>query len=72
MRALYFLVRSEYPVSKSFVNGIIVFQINTTFLQDLHIVWYKVLMFTNRLSGIQVFENRTGQDFFPILTISDV
>ena len=28
------------------LDGIIIFQINTTFLQDLHIIWYKVLMFT--------------------------
>ena len=30
----------------------------TTFLQDLHIVWYVFLMFTNRLSGIEVSENK--------------
>ena len=29
-----------------------------TFLQDLHIVWYVVLMLTNRLSGIKVSKIR--------------
>ena len=34
------------------MDGIIIFETKTTFLQDLRIVWYAVLMFTNRLSGI--------------------
>ena len=32
--------------------GIIIFETNTTFLRDLHIVWYVVLMLRNRLSGM--------------------
>ena len=43
----------------SLLYEIIIFQTKTTFLQDLHIVWYMVLMFTNSLSVIKVFENRT-------------
>ena len=42
------------------LNGINTFQTKTTFLQDLHIVWYVVLIFANRLSGVKVSENRTG------------
>ena len=45
------------PVSKSFINDIIIKK--TTFLQDVYIVCYVFLMFTNRLSGIKVAENRT-------------
>ena len=54
-----FLARTEYPLSKSFINGIIIFEVKTTFLQDLHIVWYMILMFTNRLFDIKVSENET-------------
>ena len=51
VRASYFQYGPSNPVSKSFINGII-FQTKTASLQDLHIVWYVVLMFTNRLSDI--------------------
>ena len=37
---------------------IIVLSIND--FQDLHIVWYVALMFTNHLSDIKVSENKTG------------
>ena len=47
------------PVSKTFIDGIIIFQAKTTFLQDPHIVWHMIIMFTNRLSGIKVSENGT-------------
>ena len=55
-----FLVQPSNPVSKSFINGIIIFQTTTALLQDLQIVSYVVLIFTNRLSAILVFENRAG------------
>ena len=41
-----------------------------TLLQDLHIVWYVVLMFTNGLSSIDVSKNRTGWKFYQMLTMS--
>ena len=56
----HFWYGASNPVSKSFINGIIIFKIKTTFLQDLQIVWYVVLMSTNRLSGIKVSEKKTG------------
>ena len=40
-----------------------IFQTKTTFLQDLHIVWYLILMFTNRLSGIKVSEIKIRLNF---------
>ena len=52
VRASYFQYGPSNPVSKLFINDIIIFQTKATFLQGLHIVWYVVLMFTNRLSGI--------------------
>ena len=52
VRDSYFLQGPSNPVSKSFINGIIIFQPKTTVLQDLHIAWYVVLMFTNYLPGI--------------------
>ena len=42
------------------LDGIIIFQTKVTFLKDLHIVWYVVLIFANRLSYIKVSENKTG------------
>ena len=57
VRALYF----GHRLSKSFLYGIIIFQTKTNFLQDLHIVWYVVLIrFINRLSGIKLSGNKTG------------
>ena len=52
VRASYFSYGPSNLVSKSFIDGIIIFQTKATFLQDLHIAWYVVLMFTNRLFGI--------------------
>ena len=34
-----------------------------TFLQDVHIVWYMVPMFTNRLLDIKVFQNKRLRNF---------
>ena len=42
------------------LDGIIIFETKTTFLQDQHNVWYVVLMFTNRLYDLKVSENKTG------------
>ena len=39
-------------VNRLLFNDIIIFQTETISLQDLHIVWYMLLMFTPRLSGI--------------------
>ena len=52
------------------LDDIIIFPTTQTFLQDLHIVRYMILLFTNRLSSIKVSENRTGEKFYQILTIS--
>ena len=41
------------------LDGIIMFQAKTAFLQDLHIVGHMILMFTNRWSGIKVSDNKT-------------
>ena len=51
--------------------GIIIFQTETTFLRDLHIVWYVVLYFTNPLSGIKCPKLEQDKNFNWILTISD-
>ena len=59
------------PLVNRLLYGIIIFQTKTTFLQDLHIVWYVISMFTNRLYEITVSENGTGQKCYRILTISD-
>ena len=42
------------------LDGIIIFQTKVTFLKDLHIAWYVILIFENRLSCIKVSENKTG------------
>ena len=52
VRASYFLYGQSNSLGKSFINGIIIFQTKATCFQDLHIDWYVVLMFTNRLTDI--------------------
>ena len=62
MRVSYFQYGPSNLVSKSFIR----WHHNVLNKNDFlarpagHIVWYVVLMFTNRLSDIKVSENKTG------------
>ena len=48
----------ETPLVNHLFYGLIIFKPKTTFLQDLPVVWYVVLMFTNPLSGIEMSERQ--------------
>ena len=53
VKARFFWYGLGNPVSKSFIVWYHHFLTEATFLNDIHIVWYVALTFTNRLSDIR-------------------